>query len=171
MSASRQTADSERISPSPARTEQIASSSWLISSDSDFSLPHFHLFSLHHLHYHHSHLPPLLYVSFQANNLPVPQISPFMDFYSPTGKERAIAVDICPSVHQTRALWRNKIILCQNINAIQYMDSSSIFRPNFVVQSLGVQPDRYVKDRYPLSKAQIWPIICNNLEMVPEYVS
>jgi len=56
--------------------------------------------------------------------------------------ERAIAVEICLSVRQTRVLCQNDIILCKYISTVRWSDISSFLGPNFVLPSLGIHPER-----------------------------
>ena len=49
-------------------------------------------------------------------------------------------------------------------NRVMFPFSWLDLTPIFFVPSLRVHANECVKERYPLSKAQIWPLICNNLE-------
>ena len=46
------------------------------------------------------------------------------------------------SVCQTRVLWQNEIIVCRSFNTIRRSNASSFLRPNFVILSSGVHPER-----------------------------
>ena len=63
-----------------------------------------------------------------------------------------LAVDICPSVCQTRALRQNEIIVCRYFNTIRQSDVSSLLRPNFIILRLGVHPERVCQREVPLCR-------------------
>jgi len=94
--------------------------------------------------------------------------------------DRRFAVDCCLVSFLARlTLLEGAIAKCHSVclsvchtreYAVQGIEIEILFTPNFTVLSLGVYPEQVcyysVKGRCPLSKATIWPIICNNLKTV-----
>jgi len=78
----------------------------------------------------------------------------------------AMGLSVCPSVCLSH-LWatpkRFKIIEIHFTPHDRVMFLDAKFYGPWVQ---GFNPNECIKDRCPLSKAQIWPIICNNLERV-----
>ena len=76
---------------------------------------------------------------------------------------RAIAVDFLSIRLSVRRVDCDKTKQ-SSVNTLTPCDGATFLALNVVVLSLGFHPNECVKDKYPLLKAQIWPITYNNME-------